>query len=67
MRMGYSKHQVINSFKEVSKDNPNKDTSSLWPAVLCRLREDLVYGLLLELSGAGFLFYIYRERERESY
>ncbi|XP_011655894.1 crossover junction endonuclease MUS81 isoform X2 [Cucumis sativus] len=44
MRMGYSKHQVINSFKEVSKDNPNKDISSLWPAVLCRLREDLVYG-----------------------
>ncbi|XP_038892703.1 crossover junction endonuclease MUS81 isoform X1 [Benincasa hispida] len=44
MRMGYSKHQVLDSFKEVSEDNPNKDISSLWPAVLCRLREDLVYG-----------------------
>ena len=44
MRMSYSKHQVLDSFKEVSEDKPNKDISSLWPAVLCRLREDLVYG-----------------------
>ena len=40
---GYSKHQVIDSFKEVSKDNPNKDISSLWPAVLSHLCEYLVY------------------------
>ncbi|XP_022139114.1 crossover junction endonuclease MUS81 isoform X2 [Momordica charantia] len=44
MRMGYSKNQVLDAFKEVSEDNPNKDISSLWPAVLCRLREDHVYG-----------------------
>lgn len=46
MRMGYSKNQVLDAFKEVSEDNPNKDISSLWPAVLCRLREDHVYGLV---------------------
>ena len=43
MRIGYSKHQVLDSFKEALEDNSNKDISSLWPVVLFRLREDLVY------------------------
>ena len=43
MHMSYSKHQVLDSFKEVSDDNTNKDISSLWPAVLCHLHKDLVY------------------------
>ncbi|XP_050234243.1 crossover junction endonuclease MUS81 isoform X2 [Mercurialis annua] len=46
LRMGYSKEQVLHAFAEVSKETaPNKDISSLWPSVLCRLREDEVYGL----------------------
>lgn len=42
--MGYSKEQIISAFKEVSRSHPNKDVSSLWPAVLCQLREEQVYG-----------------------
>ncbi|KAF1870130.1 hypothetical protein Lal_00017711 [Lupinus albus] len=43
-RMGYSKEQIVSSFTEVSRSYPNKDVSSLWPAVLCHLREEQVYG-----------------------
>ncbi|XP_029124879.1 crossover junction endonuclease MUS81 [Cajanus cajan] len=43
-RMGYSKEHIINAFTEVSRSHPNKDVSSLWPAVLCHLREEQVYG-----------------------
>ncbi|XP_017617240.1 crossover junction endonuclease MUS81 isoform X1 [Gossypium arboreum] len=43
-RMGYSKEQVLSAFAEVSETSKNKEISSLWPAVLCRLREDQVYG-----------------------
>ncbi|XP_022743044.1 crossover junction endonuclease MUS81 isoform X2 [Durio zibethinus] len=43
-RMGYSKEQVLRAFAEVSETSKNKEISSLWPAVLCRLREDQVYG-----------------------
>lgn len=42
--MGYSKEQIISAFEEVSRSHPNKDVSSLWPAVLCQLREEQVYG-----------------------
>lgn len=42
--MGYSKEHIIGAFTEVSKSHPNKDVSSLWPAVLCHLREEQVYG-----------------------
>jgi crossover junction endonuclease MUS81 len=42
--MGYSKEQVLAAFAEVSESS-QKEISSLWPAVLCRLREDQVYGL----------------------
>lgn len=43
--MGYSKEQVLHAFNEEHKTSPHKEISSLWPAVLCRLREDQVYGL----------------------
>lgn len=42
--MGYSKEQVVRAFDDVSRSHPNKDISSLWPAVLCHLREEQVYG-----------------------
>ncbi|WJX30848.1 Crossover junction endonuclease mus81 [Trifolium repens] len=43
-KMGYSKEQIITAFEDVSRSHPNKDVSSLWPAVLCQLREEQVYG-----------------------
>ncbi|GAV84003.1 hypothetical protein CFOL_v3_27448 [Cephalotus follicularis] len=43
-RMGYSKEQVRHAFSEVLETSQNKDISSLWPTVLCRLQEDQVYG-----------------------
>ncbi|CAJ2638997.1 unnamed protein product [Trifolium pratense] len=43
-KMGYSKEQIITAFEDVSRSHPNKDISSLWPAVLCQLREEQVYG-----------------------
>lgn len=42
--MGYSKEQILLAFSDVQKSSPNKNMSSLWPAVLCRLREAEVYG-----------------------
>lgn len=42
--MGYSKEHITSAFTEVSRSHPNKDASSLWPAVLCHLREEQVYG-----------------------
>ncbi|CAK7339400.1 unnamed protein product [Dovyalis caffra] len=45
MRMGYSKEKVIHAFSKVSETSHYKEISSLWPAVLCRLREDLIYGV----------------------
>lgn len=42
--MGYSKEQIVAAFTDVSGRHPNKDVSSLWPAVLCHLREEQVYG-----------------------
>ncbi|EEF49613.1 endonuclease, putative [Ricinus communis] len=51
LRMGYSKVQVLHAFTEVSETSWNKEISSLWPAVLCRLREDQVYGLHSELQS----------------
>ncbi|KAF7824651.1 crossover junction endonuclease MUS81 [Senna tora] len=44
-RMGYSKEQVVSAFTEVSRSHPNKDVSSLWPSVLCHIREEQVYSL----------------------
>lgn len=44
LSMGYSKEQILLAFSDVQKSSPNKNMSSLWPAVLCRLREAEVYG-----------------------
>ncbi|KAE8038325.1 hypothetical protein FH972_010848 [Carpinus fangiana] len=45
MGMGYSKEQVLATFAEVSESSQKKEISLLWPAVLCHLREDQIYGL----------------------
>ncbi|CAM8920099.1 unnamed protein product [Rhodiola kirilowii] len=45
-RMGYSKDKVIHAFAEVFNTSASKDITSLWPAVLCHLREAVVYGQL---------------------
>ncbi|KAL3645249.1 Crossover junction endonuclease mus81 [Castilleja foliolosa] len=42
--MGFSREQIIRAFTEVTEISPEKEISSLWPTVLCRLREDEVYG-----------------------
>ncbi|GFP84258.1 crossover junction endonuclease mus81 [Phtheirospermum japonicum] len=44
LRMGFSREQIIRAFTEVTEISPKKEISSLWPTVLCRLREDEVYG-----------------------
>ncbi|BFG20369.1 hypothetical protein CerSpe_066430 [Prunus speciosa] len=48
MPMGYSKEQIVQAFTEVSESSLDKEMSSLWPSVLCRLREEEVYGLHLK-------------------
>ncbi|CAN0863562.1 Crossover junction endonuclease MUS81 [Linum grandiflorum] len=48
LHMGYSKEQVFDAFIEVSKTSGDKDISALWPAVLCHLREEQIYGLRSE-------------------
>ncbi|KAL6981030.1 Crossover junction endonuclease mus81 [Sarracenia purpurea var. burkii] len=48
LHLGYSKEQIFCAFNEVSETSQNKESSSLWPAVLCHLREEQVYGLPLE-------------------
>lgn len=42
--MGYAKEQVLRAVAEVSKTSNGRDISTLWPAILCHLREDQVYG-----------------------
>ncbi|GMN53715.1 hypothetical protein TIFTF001_022837 [Ficus carica] len=44
MKMGYSKERVLQACSEVSKTSGNKNTGSPWLSILCRLREDEVYG-----------------------
>ncbi|OIT34672.1 PREDICTED: crossover junction endonuclease MUS81 isoform X1 [Nicotiana attenuata] len=44
VRMGFSKEQVIRAYSEVLETSKSKDISLIWPSVLCRLREDQVYG-----------------------
>ncbi|XP_024452712.2 crossover junction endonuclease MUS81 isoform X3 [Populus trichocarpa] len=48
VRMGYSKEKVLLAFSEVSETSQYKEISLLWPAVLCHLREDLIYGVQSE-------------------
>ncbi|CAI9765011.1 unnamed protein product [Fraxinus pennsylvanica] len=44
VRMGFSEQQIFRAFAEVSEISRSKEMSSIWPTVLCRLREDEVYG-----------------------
>ncbi|CAI0377234.1 unnamed protein product [Linum tenue] len=53
LHMGYSKEQVFDAFIEVSRTSGQKDISSLWPAVLCCLREEQIYGLNSESQTLG--------------
>lgn len=48
LRIGYTKEETLCAFTEVSETSQNKDISSLWPEVLCHLREEKVYNLPLE-------------------
>lgn len=51
--MGYSKEHILFAYSNVSKSLPHKEMSSLWPAVLCRLRETEVYGSCLESQNTS--------------
>ncbi|KAL2461161.1 Crossover junction endonuclease MUS81 [Abeliophyllum distichum] len=42
--MGFPEQQIVHAFAEVSETSQNKEMSAVWPTVLCRLREDEVYG-----------------------
>ncbi|PIN23483.1 Endonuclease MUS81 [Handroanthus impetiginosus] len=44
VNMGFSRQQIIRAFSEVMETSQRKEISSLWPTVLCRLREDEIYG-----------------------
>ncbi|CAA2953577.1 crossover junction endonuclease MUS81 [Olea europaea subsp. europaea] len=44
VRMGFSEQQILRAFAEVSETSPSREMSAIWPTVLCRLREDEVYG-----------------------
>ncbi|KAL8028622.1 hypothetical protein ABFX02_14G173300 [Erythranthe guttata] len=44
VNMGFSRQQSIRAVSEVMETSKGKDISSLWPTVLCRLREDEIYG-----------------------
>lgn len=48
--LGYTKDQILKAFVEVSKSSPNEDLSSLWPAVLCYLREVQIYCFISSLQ-----------------
>lgn len=56
MGMGFSKEQITLAFSKVSETSQGKDISSLWPTVLCQLREDQVYGLFAIVLLSGFFF-----------
>ncbi|KAL6125272.1 hypothetical protein ACLB2K_073331 [Fragaria x ananassa] len=43
--MGYSEERINRAISEASGTSHIKEISSIWPSVLCRLREDEVYGL----------------------
>ncbi|KAG8363685.1 hypothetical protein BUALT_Bualt19G0048100 [Buddleja alternifolia] len=42
--MGFSRQRIIRAFAEVREISQKKELSSLWPTVLCRLRENEIYG-----------------------
>ncbi|XP_050385475.1 crossover junction endonuclease MUS81 isoform X2 [Argentina anserina] len=51
-RMGYSEEQINRAISEVLQTSHNKEISSLWPSVLCHLREDAVYGLHMKSQSS---------------
>ncbi|WOG91168.1 hypothetical protein DCAR_0310416 [Daucus carota subsp. sativus] len=51
LSMGYSKEKILLAYSDVQKSSPNKNIASLWPAVLCRLRETEVYGSSLKFQN----------------
>ncbi|KAL3537634.1 hypothetical protein ACH5RR_001000 [Cinchona calisaya] len=52
IQMGFSGEQTTRAFLEASEASQTQDISSLWPAVLCHLREDQVYGLPVQSNNA---------------
>lgn len=42
--MGFSQQKIVHAYSEVRKTSQGMEMSSLWPTVLCRLREDEIYG-----------------------
>ncbi|KZV47285.1 hypothetical protein F511_07708 [Dorcoceras hygrometricum] len=42
--LGFSQQQIVHACSEVTETSQRKDISTLWPSVLCRLREDEIYG-----------------------
>ena len=42
--MGYTREEVLRAFTEVAETSEKREITSLWPAVLCCLRENQVYG-----------------------
>ena len=51
MLMGYPRERILQAFREIAEPS-NRDISSLWPSVLCRLPEDEVYGFSLKSQSA---------------
>ncbi|PON74374.1 DNA repair protein [Parasponia andersonii] len=51
-QMGYPKERILQAFSEILETSHNEDTYSPWLSVLCRLREDEVYGLHSESQTA---------------
>ncbi|XP_047322890.1 crossover junction endonuclease MUS81 [Impatiens glandulifera] len=43
--MGFSKEQISRAFSEVMETSGKAELSSLWPAVLCCLKQEQVYGV----------------------
>ncbi|CAI9102862.1 OLC1v1001216C2 [Oldenlandia corymbosa var. corymbosa] len=44
IQMGFSRDQIVSAFVEASERFKTQDMSSLWPAVLCQLKADQIYG-----------------------
>lgn len=68
LRMGYTKEQTLCAFAEVSETSQNKEIASLWPEVLCHLREEQVYNLPLESQKSqkeDFLALSYTSKSRD--
>ncbi|KAF7138818.1 hypothetical protein RHSIM_Rhsim07G0062200 [Rhododendron simsii] len=70
LRMGYTKEQTLCAFAEVSETSQNKEIASLWPEVLCHLREEQVYNLPLESQKSqkeDFLALSYTSKSRDGH